>query len=125
MLELRDTLEASNAESPNDTHSSCTYTRGNLGNDQGHVFVATKTGAHRFSVEELDYQVAITLYARRICNFGLAPQSELGCAHLNDAGEGNPVELPLELEAGQTVYVYVESSWVGGGDYVLSVEEPE
>jgi hypothetical protein len=126
MLELRDTIQASNAESPNATNSSCTYTRGDLGNDQGHVFVANKSGTHRFRVEEIDYQVALTLYARRFCDFGIAPESELGCAHVNDAGgAGNPIELSLELEAGQTIYVYVESSWIGGGEYVLSVEEPE
>jgi hypothetical protein len=122
--ELEGTLQASNEESPDDTSSSCTNSRGLAGNDQGHVFVASRAGAHRFRAEEIDYQVAITLFARRICNFGRAGDSELGCVHALDFEMGEPLELVLDLEAGQTVFVYVESSWVGGGEYVLSVEEP-
>jgi hypothetical protein len=122
--ELEGSLQASNEDSPDDTSSSCTNSRGQLGNDQGHVFVASRAGAHRFRAEEIDYQVAVTLFARRICNFGRAGDSELGCAHVNDFEMGEPLELVLELEAGQTVFVYVEASWVGGGEYVLSVEEP-
>ena len=124
LLELRDSLQASNEESPDDTYASCTYSRGNLGNDQGHVFVASRTGSHRFRAEEIGYQVAVTLFARRFCDFGRQPDSELGCAHVNDFEMGEPLELVLDLEAGETVFVYVEASWVGGGEYVLSVEEP-
>jgi hypothetical protein len=124
LLELEDSLQASNADSIDDTYSSCTNSRGQLGNDQGHVFVASRAGAHRFRAEEIDYQVAVTLFARRICNLGIAGDSELGCVHMNDFEMGEPLELVLELEAGQTVFVYVEASWVGGGEYVLSVEEP-
>ena len=124
LLELEGTLQASNEESPDDTSSSCTNSRGLAGNDQGHVFVANRAGVHRFRAEEIDYQVAITLFARRICDFGRAGDSELGCVHALDFEMGEPLELELDLEAGQTVFVYVESSWVGGGEYVLSVEEP-
>jgi hypothetical protein len=124
LLELEGSLQASNADSPDDTYSSCTNSRGQLGNDQGHVFVASRSGTHRFRAEEIDYQVASTLFARRICNFGKAGDSELGCVHVNDFEMGEPLELVLELEAGQTVFVYVEASWVSGGEYVLSVEEP-
>jgi hypothetical protein len=123
--ELHGSVEGDNSELPDTTDSSCTFTRGQLGNDEGHVFLATRSGTHRFRAEEIDYQVAITLFVRSICNFGRAGDSELGCVHLNDAGEGMPLVLDVDLEAGQTVFVYVESSWVSGGKYVLSVEEPD
>ena len=123
--ELHGSVEGDNSELLDATDSSCTFTRGQLGNDEGHVFVATRSGTHRFRAEEIDYQVAITLFVRSICNFGRAGDSELGCVHLNDVGEGMPLVLDIDLEADQTVFVYVESSWVSGGKYVLSVEEPD
>jgi hypothetical protein len=123
--ELHGSVEGDNSELLDTTDSSCTFTRGQLGNDEGHAFVATRSGTHRFRAEEIDYQVAITLFVRSICDFGRAGDSELGCVHLNDAGEGMPLVLDIDLEAGQTVFVYVESSWVSGGKYVLSVEEPD
>jgi hypothetical protein len=66
VLELRDTLEASNEDSPDDTYASCTFSRGNLGNDQGHVFVASRAGTHRFRAESIRPDAAVTLFARRI-----------------------------------------------------------
>jgi hypothetical protein len=122
---LEGSVEADNSDSPDSTDSSCTFTRGRLGNDQGHTFVATRSGTHRFRAEETDYQAALSLSVRKICNFGRPGDSELGCTHQRDAGEGLPLELDVELEAGQTVFVFVESSWVNGGKYALSVEEPD
>ncbi len=122
---LEGSVEADNSDSPDSTDSSCTFTRGRLGNDQGHTFVAARSGTHRFRAEETDYQAALSLSVRKICNFGRAGDSELGCVHQRDAGEGVPLELAVELEAGQTVFVFVESSWVNGGQYALSVEEPD
>lgn len=122
---LEGSVEADNSDSPDSTDSSCTFTRGRLGNDQGHTFVAKRSGTHRFRAEETDYQAALSLSVRKICNFGRPGDSELGCVHQLDAGEGLPLVLDVELEAGQSVFVFVESSWVNGGKYALSVEEPD
>jgi len=121
--ELEDVIEGSNEESPDATDSSCTFSRGQLGVEQGHAFTAPRAGSYRFTAVNVDYQVAVTLFVRRICDFGRAGDSELACAHLSDAGEDEPLVVELDLEAGQTVFVYVEATWVGGGRYNLSVEE--
>jgi hypothetical protein len=52
-------------------------------------------------------------------------RSRLACAHIDEFPDGELVELSLDLEAGRTVYVFVEASWVNGGEYVLSVDEPD
>ena len=123
--ELQGSVQASNALSRDYTQASCTNSRGLLGNEQGHVFIASRDGEHRFIAKSIDYQVTETLFVRSICDYGRAGDSELGCAHALDFPKGDPVELVVELSARQTVFVYVEASWVNGGEYVLSVEEPE
>ena len=123
--ELHGSVQASNQMSADITTASCTFSRGNLGNEQGHVFVASRDGEHRFRAESVGYQVTETLFVRRFCNYGRAEDSELACAHAVEFPAGDPVELVVELSAGQTVFVYVEASWVRGGEYLLSVEEPD
>jgi hypothetical protein len=56
------------------------------------------------------------LFVRRYCEYAHAA-AELGCAH-----ESGPLVLDVTLLDGETTYVFVESWWVNGGDYTLSVE---
>jgi hypothetical protein len=118
---LEAVYEGTNAEQPDDTVGSCTWSRGNLGTEQGHVFTAPQAGTYRFVAESVDEHAATTLFVRRYCDFAVAGASELGCAHEKEY-EGGPIQLDVPLLEGQLVYVFVESWWVNGGNYRLSVE---
>lgn len=119
---LEDVFEGSNEALPDETDASCTFSRGLVGSEQGHAFTAPRAGSYRFTAVSVDYQAAITLFVRSICDFGRAGDSELACTHMNDAGEDEPLVVELDLDAGQTVFVYVEANWFAGGEYTLSVE---
>ena len=118
---LEGVYRGSNRDSPDATVASCTWSRGNLGNEQGHTFTAPRTGRFRFTAQS-DGNYALTLFVRRYCHLARAGDSEVACAHENDDGVLPPT-LELELASGQTVYVFVEAWWANGGDYVLSVED--
>jgi hypothetical protein len=113
--------EGTNAEQSDDTRASCTWSRGNLGREQGHVFSAPRTGTYHFVAESIDQQAASTLFVRRYCDLAIAGASELGCAHEREY-EGGPVQLDVPLLEGERVYVFVEAWWANGGKYRLSVE---
>ena len=118
---LEGVYRGSNRDSPDATVASCTLSRGNLGNEQGHTFTAPRTGRFRFTAQS-DGNYALTLFVRRYCHLARGGDSEVACAHEND-DDVLPPTLELELASGQTVYVFVEAWWANGGDYVLSVED--
>jgi hypothetical protein len=120
---LEGVYEGSNAKLPDETAASCTWSRGALGMEQGHVFTAPSAGTYRFVAESITEHAATTLFARRYCEYAHAA-SELGCAHESEHGDG-PLVLQVPLLEGETTYVFVESWWANGGDYVLSVEPVE
>jgi hypothetical protein len=129
------TLESSyagnNLDTDDQTLASCTYSRGNVGTEQGHVFVAPAAATYRFVATSGagSSNAANTLFVRSHCQYGHA-SAELGCVHqvdnTTDPSAQLPPDLPLTLDlplsAGQKVYAFVEAWWVGGGDYTLSVE---
>jgi hypothetical protein len=121
---LEGVYEGTNAEQPDETAASCTWSRGNLGSERGHVFTAPRVGTYRFMAESVDEHAATTLFVRRHCAFAVASGSELGCAHEQEY-EGKPIQLDIPLLEGQLAYVFVESWWVNGGNYRLSVEPLE
>ncbi len=57
------------------------------------------------------------LYVRSDCD---DPDSEIACD--DDGGEGNSSRLELELRAGQTVFIIIDSFGAAGGEWTLSVE---
>jgi hypothetical protein len=122
---LSEVHEGSNAASADQTLASCTASRGNLGNEQGHVFVAPAAGTYRFTATSVSSHAATTLFVRRYCQYAHA-RGELGCAHDDSAADTTIATVPLTLElmlgAEERVYAFVEAWWVNGGDYVLSVE---
>lgn len=127
---LESAYQGSNAKSPDQTLASCTNSRGMLGSEQGHVFVAHAAGTYRFvaasGADSLN--AATTLFVRRYCQYADA-KAELGCVHqldnTTDPSSAQLPNLPLTLEvplgAGEKVYVFVEAWWANGGDYELSV----
>jgi hypothetical protein len=113
--------EGSNAGSSDNTQASCTLSRGNVGSEQGHVFVAPASGPYRFVAESVDSNAALTLFVRRYCEYARLGDSELACSHATETEDARPT-VELELTEGQTVYVFVEAWWANGGNYRLSVE---
>jgi hypothetical protein len=117
---LESVYMGSNADAPDDTLASCTWSRGNLGREQGHVFSPPSSGTYRFTAESISEHAATTLFVRRYCEYAHAA-SERGCTHEREH-DGGPLVLDVPLLQGETSYVFVESWWANGGDYVLSVE---
>lgn len=120
---LVDRYAGDNAASPDTAEASCTWSRGNLGTEQGHVFTAERDGTHVFQVTAEGYNAANTLFVRRYCDLAWVGTSELSCAHVEDDPDGPPT-VAVELQAGETVYVFVEAWWAGGGAYTLTVDPP-
>ncbi len=127
---LEGAYSGDNRGAPDRTEASCTWSRGNIGDEQGHVFTAARSGPHRFIVRDAEPDIApgyglATLFVRRHCALPRAGDSELGCAHIQDDGQGPAaLSLEVELQAGETVYVFVEAPWTGGAPYALDVEAP-
>lgn len=107
------------------TRGSCMRSRGNLGDDRGFSLTAARAGRHRITAQGTDYPGISAITARRRCDLP-GPASELACA--GDMGGGNgtsePLTIEVELEAGETIYLLVEGTWIGGGPFTLEVERP-
>lgn len=127
---LDDTYSGDNSAAPDRTQASCTWSRGNIGGEQGHVFTAARAGRYRFTVRDAAPEIApgyglATLFVRRHCALPRLGDSERGCAHIEDEGQGpDSLTLEIALQADETVYVFVEAPWTGGAPYELVVEGP-
>lgn len=110
---------------PDATTNSCHRSRGNLGNEAGYVVTAERAGTHVFTADDAGYGVLGSLAVRRVCHLSSPRTSELACAR--DMSQGNgaaSLQVEVDLDAGETVYVVVESHWVGGGPFQLTLSRP-
>ena len=107
------------------TTNSCHRSRGDLGEEAGYAFTAERAGPHRFTADGAGYGVLGSLAVRRICHLPGVRTSEVACAHDMSNGDGaESLSVEVELMAGETIYVIVESHWVGGGAFAITVQRP-
>ena len=121
---IGDVMDGSN-NGPDATTNSCHRSRGNLGQEAGFTFTADMGGLHRFTAESGTYGALGSLAVRSICHLSGVRTSERACAPDMSGGNGaDALHVEVELDAGETIYVVVESHWVGGGPFRLTVGRP-